>query len=59
MLCKVDLEGCYSPLTFHCSIVDTKNADLRIYLSTWHREPSEGHCMRKVERLKLFKFYQE
>ena len=59
VLCKVNLDGCYSPLTFHCNIVDTKNADLKIFLSTLHREPNQNHFMRKVDRLKLFKFYQE
>ena len=57
LMCKIELEGCYSPLVFHCSILDTKNADLTIYLSTSHREPNASNCSRKVERLKTFRFF--
>ena len=59
VLCKIKLHGCFSPLTFHCDIIDIKNADLKIYLDTNHREPDENNHMRKVDRLKLFYFYQE
>ena len=57
VLCKIKLRGCFSPLTFHCDIIDIKNADLKIYLDTNHREPDENNHMRKVDRLKLFYFY--
>ena len=40
-------------------MTDTKRADLTIYLSTQSREPNKDNYMRKVERLKKFKFYQE
>ena len=59
VLCKLETEGCYSPLTFFCNILDVKNADLTIFMSTLHREPNQDNHMRKVERLKTFKFYQE
>ena len=59
VLCRVELEGCASPVTFHCNILDKKNADIKIFLSTQNKEPSENNCMRSVERLQLFKFYAE
>ena len=40
-------------------MTDTKRADLTMYLSTQCREPNKDNFMRKVERLKKFKFYQE
>ena len=40
-------------------MTDTKRADLTMYLSTQSREPNKDNYMRKVERLKKFKFYQE
>ena len=59
VICKLELDGCESPLTFNCNITDVKNADLKIFLSTQHKEPTEKNCMRKVDRLKLFKFYAD
>ena len=58
-MCKLELECCKSPVTFHCTMTDTKRADLTMFLSTQCREPNKDNYMRKVERLKKFKFYQE
>ena len=59
VLCRLKLNGCETPVTFDCQILDIKHADLKIYLSTEHREPDEKNNMRKVERLKVFKFHSE
>ena len=57
VLCKLALEGCDSPLTFYCNITDVKNADLKIFLSTQHKEPNAKACQRIVDRKRLFKFH--
>ena len=41
MYFKLELLGAESPVTFSCELLDNTKADLRIYLSTDHREPSE------------------
>ena len=57
VMCQLELEGCESPLIFNCSIIDTKNADLKIFMSTLHKEPNEKNNMKLVDRKKYFKFY--
>lgn len=40
-LLKLDLLGAESPVTFTCELLDNTKADLEMYLSTVHLEPSE------------------
>ena len=56
MLFKLELLGAESPITFTCELLDNPKADLVMYLSTRHAEPSEKAHQRKVERMKTFKF---
>ena len=56
MYFKMELLGAESPVTFSCELLDNTKADLKMYLSTDHREPNEKHCQRFVERMKRFKF---
>ena len=59
VLCLLELEGCASPVTFHCDILDKKKADIKFFLSTSNKEPNAKNCMRSVERLQVFKFCTE
>lgn len=56
MYFKLDLLGAESPVTFTCEIVDNFKADLKMYLSTEHKQPSEKNHQKMVERMKTFKF---
>ena len=44
MYLKINLLGAQSPVTFNCMILDNMKADLKLYLSTDHKEPSEKKC---------------
>ena len=56
MLCKLDLLGAESPVTFKVEIIDNSKADLMMYLSTECKEPNEKKNDRAVERMATFKF---
>ena len=55
-LLKLDLLGAESPVTMTCEIIDNSKADLKVYLSTDHKEPDEKKHQRMVERMRVFKF---
>mgnify|MGYP000872818242 CR=1 FL=1 len=40
MYLKLDLLGAESPVVFTCEIIDNAKADVKMYLSTVHKEPS-------------------
>ena len=44
MLCRLNLLGAESPVTFTVEIIHNKKADLKMYLSTEELEPNERNC---------------